>query len=89
MQNTCSVRARTYAGEHMFQLTPERLQRLLDLVDDVLAGDPPEEADNHPHRQPLSWQPVRRAGAISARPAHCLSPVRMSNRQRMRDGAGR
>jgi hypothetical protein len=73
----------------MFHLTPERLNRLLQLVDDVLAGDPPEEAETHPHRQQLSWQPVRRAGAISARPAHCLSPVRMGNRQRMRDGAAR
>jgi hypothetical protein len=74
----------------MFQLTPERLQRLLALVDEVLAGDfPEEEADNHPHRQPLRWQPSRRAGTISAAPAHCLSPVRMSSRQRMRDGAAR
>jgi hypothetical protein len=74
----------------MFHLTPERLQRLLDLVDDVLAGDPPEEADNHhPHRQPIRWQPNRRAGTANARPAHCLSPVRMSSRQRMRDEAPR
>lgn len=73
----------------MFQLTPERLNRLLDLVDDVLAGDPPEEAPHHPHRQPIRWQPSRRAGAVNARPAHCLSPVRMSTRQRMRDEAAR
>ena len=90
MQNARSVRPRTYAAEHMFQLTPERLQRLLNLVDDVLAGDPPEEAPHdHPHRQPLSWHRTRRAGAVSARPALCLSPVRMSTRQRMRDGAAR
>ena len=91
MQNARSVRPRTYAAEHMFQLTPERLQRLLDLVDEVLAGDPPEDEaiHQHPHRQPLRWQPSRRAGAISARPAHCLSPVRMSERQRMRDQAAR
>jgi hypothetical protein len=73
----------------MFQLTPERLHRLLDLVDDVLAGDPSEEAPQHPHRQPLSWHPARRAGTVSARPAFCLSPVRMSTRRRMRDGAAR
>jgi hypothetical protein len=73
----------------MFQLTPERLHRLLSLVDDVLAGDPPEEATPHPHRRPLSWQPARRAGTVTARPALCLSPVRMSNRQRMRDEAAR
>jgi hypothetical protein len=89
LQNACSVRRPTYSGEHMFQLTPERLQRLLSLVDDVLAGDPPEEAAQHPHRQPLRWHHTRRAGTVSARPAHCLSPVRMSNRQRMRDGATR
>ncbi len=73
----------------MFQLTPERLHRLLELVDDVLAGDFEEEANQHPHRQPLRWQPSRRAGTVSARPALCLSPVRMSSRQRMRDGAAR
>jgi len=90
VQNTRSVRAQTYAGEHMFQLTPERLQRLLALVDDVLAGDPPEEAPHHhPHRQPLRWHHTRRAGTIDARPAFCLSPVRMSSRQRMRDGVAR
>ena len=73
----------------MFHLTPERLHRLLDLVDDVLAGDPPEEAPQHPHRQPPRWQRTRRAGTVSARPALCLSPVRMSTRQRMRDEAAR
>ena len=73
----------------MFQITPERLQRLLDLVDDVLAGDPPEEADHHPHRRSPRWHPIRRAGTVSAGPTHCLSPVRMSTRQRMRDGAAR
>lgn len=89
VQNPRSVRGDSYSHEHMFQLTPERLQRLLVLVDDVLAGDPPEEAHHHPHRQPIRWQPRRRAGAVSARPALCLSPVRMSSRQRMRDGAAR
>jgi len=73
----------------MFQLTPERLHRLLSLLDDVL-GDPPAEAiTHHPHRRPLRWQPARRAGMVSARPAQCLSPIRMSTRQRMRDGAVR
>jgi hypothetical protein len=73
----------------MFQLTPERLQRLLSLLEDVL-GDPPAEAvTHHPHRRALRWQPPRRAGTVSARPAHCLSPVRMSTRQRMRDGVAR
>ena len=73
----------------MFQLTPERLHRLLSLLDDVL-GDPPAEANtHHPHRRRLRWQPARRAGTVSARPAQCLSPIRMSTRQRMRDGAVR
>jgi hypothetical protein len=73
----------------MFQLTPERLRRLLSLLDDVL-GDPPAEVINHhPHRRTLRWQPARRAGTVSARPAHCLSPIRMSTRQRMRDGVAR
>ncbi len=75
----------------MFPLTPERLQRLLSLLDDVL-GDPPAEAPTphiHPHRRPLVWQPMRRAGQIGARPAHCISPIRLSTRQQMRDGATR
>jgi hypothetical protein len=75
----------------MFPLTPERLQRLLSLLDDVL-GDPPAEATTplaHPHRQQLRWQPMRRAGQIGARPAYCISPVRLSSRQQMRDGATR
>ncbi len=74
----------------MFPLTPERLQRLLSLLDDVL-GDPPAEAPTytHPHRRPLRWQPMRRAGEIGARPAHCISPIRPSSRQQMRDSAAR
>lgn len=59
----------------MFQLTPERLNRLLTLLDDVL-GDPIDEAQPHPHRQPLSWHPIRRPGTIAPRAAACLSPVR-------------
>ena len=59
----------------MFHLTPERLNRLLSLLDDVL-GDPPEEAPQHPHRQPLSWHPIRRPGTVAPATMSCLSPVR-------------
>jgi hypothetical protein len=59
----------------MFQLTPERLNRLLSLLDDVL-GDPIDEAPQHPHRQPLSWHPIRRPGSIAPHTVSCLSPVR-------------
>jgi hypothetical protein len=59
----------------MFHLTPERLNRLLTLLDDVL-GDPPDEAPQHPHRKSLSWHPVRRPGTIAPGSVTCLSPVR-------------
>jgi hypothetical protein len=59
----------------MFDLTPERLNRLLSLLDDVL-GDPSDEAEQqHPHRRPLSWHPIRRPGTIAPRATSCLSPV--------------
>jgi hypothetical protein len=47
----------------------------MSLLDDVL-GDPLDEAPPHPHRRELRWQPARRPGAVAARPAACLSPVR-------------
>jgi hypothetical protein len=68
----------------MFQSsTKQRLRAWLDIVDDMLAGDPPDDAHleappwaTHPHRRPLRWQPVRRSGSVPAAPAHCLCPVR-------------
>lgn len=65
----------------MFHLNEKRLARLLSLLDDVL-GDPVDEAIQHPHRQPLSWRPIRRPGTITARSATCLSPVRKRRRDR-------
>ena len=61
----------------MFQ-PASKLQLLLQIVDDALAGEPeaPLLADErHPHRVPLRWEPTRRPGSVPARPAYCLSPV--------------
>ena len=51
------------------------MRALLDLVDGVLA-DPADEAPVHPHRRPVALRIERRVGIVSARPMHCLSPVR-------------
>lgn len=66
----------------MFQSSMKRLRAWLDVVDDMLVGDPPADAHlevprwaTHPHRRPLRWQRARRAGSVPAAPAHCLCPV--------------
>jgi hypothetical protein len=51
------------------------LRAWLSRAEDIL-GDPPVAAPPHPHRRPLRWDRQRRLGAVAARPAHCISPVR-------------
>jgi hypothetical protein len=67
----------------MFQSSKKRLRAWMDVVDDMLVGDPPVDAyaeplaaATHPHRRPLRWQRARRAGSVPASPARCLCPVR-------------
>jgi len=72
----------------MFHSSKARLRALLDLVDDFL-GDPEDVAPLHPHRVPLRWERERRPGAVPARPAHCMSPVRADSRRVGRDRATR
>jgi hypothetical protein len=72
----------------MFRSTAQSLRAWwIDFSDDILGADLPpssyeEEPDavehhlTHPHRRPLATNHVRRDGAVAARPAHCLSPVR-------------
>lgn len=69
----------------MFQSSAHRLRAWLSLAEDIL-GDPPEDAPeheddplSHPHRRPLRLDRTRRAGAVAARPAHCISPVRTTS----------
>jgi hypothetical protein len=68
----------------MFHASLKRLRAWLELADDLLGDPPPAPAlepqlhRDHPHRLPLRWQRARRAGAVAAAPAHCLSPVRAS-----------
>ena len=81
----------------MFQSSKKRLRAWLDVVDEMLVGDPPADVevdpplwDRHPHRRALRWQRARRAGSVPAAPAHCLCPVRpvrrgVSERPTMRD----
>jgi hypothetical protein len=73
----------------MFQSSKKRLRAWLDVVDEMLVGDPPVDAyaeppveDTHPHRRPLRWQRPRRAGSVPAAPAHCLCPVRPAPSER-------
>ena len=45
-----------YSYEHMFQSSSNRLRAWLKLVDhalDDVLGDPPADAQPHPHRRPL------------------------------------
>jgi hypothetical protein len=67
----------------MFQSSKKRLRAWLEVVDEMLVGDPPVDAHaepplwaTHPHRRPVRPQRVRRAGSAPAAPAHCLCPVR-------------
>ena len=71
----------------MFQSSKKRLCAWLDVVDDMLVGDPPADTeaepplwDTHPHRRPLRWEHARRAGSVPAAQAHCLCPVRPPQR---------
>jgi hypothetical protein len=72
----------------MFQSSKARLRTLLDRFDDIL-GDPTDAAPVHPHRAPLRWERERRPGAVPARPAHCISPVRADRPLVGRDRATR
>lgn len=59
----------------MFQSTKKRMRALLELVDEALAA--PEQAPApHPHRRPARVRIERRTGSVTARPMHCVSPVR-------------
>jgi hypothetical protein len=70
----------------MFQSSKDGLRVWLERFDDIL-GDPPEAAPPHPHRAPLRWERDRRAGSVPARPAHCISPVRVVSPSEDRDHA--
>jgi hypothetical protein len=79
----------------MFQASADRLRTWLRWTEDIL-GDPPDDARgdphnflSHPHRHPLRWGRARRAGAVAARPAHCISPVRAGAGGPRRDTAAR
>jgi hypothetical protein len=66
----------------MFQSSAHRLRAWLNRFDDILADHPDDAHEpqgdpfSHPHRRPLRWERARRPGAVAARPAHCISPVR-------------
>jgi hypothetical protein len=63
----------------MFQASRQRLQRLLDVVDDMLVGAPEEDSEMaapHPHERTVQLRIERRAGTPPPRPAHCLLPIR-------------
>jgi hypothetical protein len=72
----------------MFRSTARNLRSWrTDFSDDILGADLPSTLDdtapdpleyhlNHSHRRPLGTARPRREGAVPARPAHCLSPVR-------------
>ena len=71
----------------MFHSSKKRLRAWLDVVDEMLVGDPPADAEaepapreTHPHRRPLRMQRARRAGGVPAAQAHCLCPVRPAQR---------
>jgi hypothetical protein len=65
----------------MFQSSKKLMQAILDVVDDMLVGaddplDVEDERPSHPHDRTVRLRIERRAGAVAARPMHCLSPVR-------------
>jgi hypothetical protein len=69
----------------MFRSTSSRLRSWWSATSgDLLGGDityehPLDHHLNHPHRRALHRPARRRAGAVAARPAHCISPVRASS----------
>ncbi len=72
----------------MFQASMKRLQRLLDVVDDMLVGAPEEDleiAAPHPHARTVQLRIERRSGSVAPRPAHCLSPIERPAARRTRD----
>jgi hypothetical protein len=75
----------------MFLRTRERLEALMDLVDDILAADPdpdPEPAPHHPHDRTVSLRLERRGGSVAAREMHCLCPVRPARERVWRTRVG-
>ena len=75
----------------MFQASKQRLQRLLDVVDDMLVGAPEEDleiAAPHPHARTVQLRIERRPGTVAPRPAHCLSPIQRPAALRARDAVG-
>ena len=71
----------------MFQASKKRLQRLLDVVDDMLVGAPEEDMEiaAHPHARTVQLRIERRPGMVPPRPAHCLSPLPRPTAPRPRD----
>lgn len=60
----------------MFQASKQRMQALLDIVDDMLVGAPePMQAAPHPHQRTVRLQIVRRAGTVAPRQMDCLSAI--------------
>jgi hypothetical protein len=67
----------------MFRTSFRALRDWIERAD--LLGDPEPTSAPHPHRHELRWQPIRRHGAVAARPAVCISPVRAARDERRRD----
>ncbi len=59
----------------MFLRMKERLEAMMDLVDDILAADP-ELTPPHPHDRTVTLRVERRGGSVASREMHCLCPVR-------------
>jgi len=75
----------------MFQVTKKRLQRLLDVVDDMLVGAPEQDTEivaPHPHTRTVQLRIDRRAGSVAPRTAHCLSPIQRPAVSRRREAVG-
>jgi hypothetical protein len=67
----------------MFQSPKNLMRAVLDVVDDMLVGEPEAEVEPeveivapHPHHRSVQLRLERRAGTVTRRPADCLSPVR-------------
>jgi hypothetical protein len=73
----------------MFRSSIAKIRSWLTLADDDLLGEPEVVVPHHPHRRPLTYKPVRRHGAVPARPAVCVSPVRPAPGRRSGDAAAR